>query len=205
MPGTFAGISSWVTHHHAAAAGIGLGGAGGLALYARHKANAAGTTAASTTAATDSTGTAQTYGGAGYYDSTSTDLYNAITPQIQALQAQIAGLQPGPVSTTSTTATTTGTPAASSYVGAQWQAGQDVTIGGTPGVADPWSVLAKKILSSNTYNNPYNIAVATKALKAANPGLASKFGTAVPNTNKLVIPKIPGLNAPGSIPAADKP
>ena len=127
----------------------------------------------------------------GHLTQAQADIVNLARAYLGPVPTTDIPVQITPVAPPSTTTTST-----SSYVGAQWAAGQHVVIGGTPGVADTWEVLAKKILSSNTYNNPANINRAVQELKKANPSLAKKYPTAVPNTNALIIPTIHGLNAP---------
>ena len=96
---------TWMTSHRTVLLGGAVGGALLLGLRARGKAKAgsgpAGSNAGAGPMAPAGSGTAATYTGAGTYDSTANDLYNALEPQIEALSRQIEtmGLRPGPVAT----------------------------------------------------------------------------------------------------------
>lgn len=91
-------VQAWLRQNKGAAAATGGGALLGLFMLARRKATTS-TSDPSVTVQSGGSPTPSVYGAAGYYDSTATDLYNAITPQLQGLQQQItaAGLTAGPV------------------------------------------------------------------------------------------------------------
>jgi len=77
----------------------------------------------------------------------------------------------------------------------QYSVGRHV-LGGTPGVALPWAIIAAKSMRAHMAVNPANINAMVSALKRANPELARRYPVAVPNTNAVTIPAVPGINAP---------
>lgn len=101
-------LETWITHHKGPAAAGGIGVALGLfALVKRRSSGAAAPAADATTAAAPATSSQAAIPG---YDSSATDVYNAITPQLQGLSQQIAaaGLGAGPTGTATGTGATTG-------------------------------------------------------------------------------------------------
>jgi len=97
------GAKAWVASHRTVLIGGAIGTAALLGLRARSKGKAASPPAGGTAQmAPVGSGTTQSYTGAGTYDSTANDIYNAIEPQIEALSRQIdrSGLVPGPVGRT---------------------------------------------------------------------------------------------------------
>jgi len=97
------GAKAWVASHRTVLIGGAIGTAAMLGLRARSKGKAASPPAGgSAQMAPVGSGTTQSYTGAGTYDSTANDIYNAIEPQIEALSRQIerSGLVPGPVGRT---------------------------------------------------------------------------------------------------------
>jgi len=98
-----AGAKAWVASHRTVLIGGAIGTAALLGLRARSKGKAASPPAGgSAQMAPVGSGTTQRYTGAGTYDSTANDIYNAIEPQIEGLSRQIerSGLVPGPVGRT---------------------------------------------------------------------------------------------------------
>jgi hypothetical protein len=88
-------LGAWFHAHQTEALAGGVALAAALALIMRRRGSGAASSASSgQTAGVGDGGTTSTYGGAGYYDSTATDLYNALTPQLADLQRQITSLQP---------------------------------------------------------------------------------------------------------------
>lgn len=146
-----------------------------------------------------------------------TGLYGMVQPQIEFLQRQgevlggaadtlglriqsiedIIARLGTPQSPTSPTQ-----PTNSAYVGAQYRGGTRIQAG-RAGVGIPIEVIAQKMLSSNTYHNPYNVRVMVEAFRRANPW--ARDHNFVGGSASIVIPTVPGLNAPGVIPAELRP
>lgn len=90
----------------------------------------------------------------------------------------------------------------SNYVPAEWQAGATGVHVARPGVGVPIEEVAKRALSSNMFNNPFNIRAMVQAIRDANPSIWSPGNRArwVGGSQAITIPVVPGLNSPGTLP-----
>jgi hypothetical protein len=175
MANPLAGLQAWAGKNKGLAAAAGIGGLAGGVMLIRRK-NATSTSNPSVTASP--AGSTPAYGQAGYYDSTATDLYNAITPQLQGLQAQIAaaGLGAG-TSGGAVTAVPADKPDLPGYPGSGqlWSTfqAQQVSSGafvGKPGYED-WGVIAGNVLGPSA--SRLDVLTEAQKLQGLNPGVVA--------------------------------
>lgn len=201
---------AWVQQHRAGLLAGGVGLTALVALYLRHRARtttgdpSVTVPAGYTPAPTGTTGYATTGGGGGYYDSTATDVYNAIEPQLMGLARQLEELrlQPGPVASppapapvgapVPAPAPAAPAPAAIPVALLQqlppgsgdswdaWQAGQSAAgrVAATPGQMD-WGVIARGTLPSTATRS--DVYFRSLALQQRYPDIHRQYPMYVPS------------------------
>lgn len=179
-------LTAWAKRNKVALGVGAVGLAAVLALLARRRARGATSDPSVTVPAGGQA--VPTYGAAGYYDSTATDLYNAITPQLQGLQRQIEELKlvPGPAAP-APQPTGPLPPDAGQlwdvFQGQQLAGGKLVVPGG--GARD-WGMAARETLGANA--TKFDVYVRALELQKLNPQLHASNPMYVPAGANLTLP-----------------
>lgn len=182
-------LTAWARKNRIALGVGAVGLAAVLALLARRRAAQGGAATSDPSVTVPAGGqTVPMYGAAGYYDSTATDLYNAITPQLQGLQRQIEELKltPGPVAPAPQP-----TGPLPADAGQLWDAFQGQQLAGgrlvmPGGGARDWGMVARETLGTNA--TKFDVYVRALELQKLNPQLHASNPMYVPAGANLTLP-----------------